>query len=63
MTFESWQSAEDKRRWKIVRRDTMENVPGNIITANEDSGECCVEIGGETKTLSFGWRGLKLVPR
>jgi hypothetical protein len=46
MKLESWQSAEDKRRWKIVRTDDYTDVPGDIITADEASGECCVQIAG-----------------
>lgn len=46
MKLESWQSAEDKRRWKIVRTDDYTDVPGDIITTDEASGECCVQIAG-----------------
>ena len=57
MKLESWHSTEDKRRWKIVRTDNYTDVPGEIITADEATGECCVHVGGETKTLSFGPAG------
>ncbi len=63
MKLESWHSAEDKRRWKIVRTDNYTDVPGEIITADEATGECCVQVGGETKTLSFGPRGIRIVGR
>ena len=63
MKLESWQSAEDKRRWKIVRTDDYTDVPGDIITTDEASGECCVQIAGETKTLSFGPRGIRIIGR
>ena len=49
MKLESWHSTEDKRRWKIVRTDDYTDVAGEIITADETTGECCVHIGGETK--------------
>ena len=51
MKLESWQAAEQKARWKIVRRDDFTDVPGEIVTADEATGECCVAIGGETKIV------------
>jgi hypothetical protein len=67
MKFESWHSADVKRRWRIVRTDFCGpdggNVDGEIIMADEDTGECCVQVGGEAKTLSFGQRGIRIVGR
>ena len=63
MKLESYDSVEDKKRWKIVRTDSCTDVDGEIITADEVSGECCVQVGGETKTLSFGPRGIRIVGR
>jgi hypothetical protein len=61
--FESWHSVEDKARWKLVRTDDYTDVPGDIITADELSGECCLMVSGETKTMSFGPRGFRIVGR
>lgn len=63
MKLESWQPAEDRRRWKLVRCDDCTDVAGDIVTADENSGECCVQVGGEVKTHSFGPRGLRIVLR
>ena len=63
MKLESWHTTEDKKRWKIVRRDDFSDVAGEIITADESSGECCVQVKGETKTLSFGPNGIRIVTR
>jgi hypothetical protein len=63
MKLETWHSSEDKRRWKIVRLDNYTDVPGEIVTADETSGECSVHVGGETKTLSFGPGGIRIVGR
>ena len=52
-----------KRRWKIVRTDNFTDVPGEIIVADEDTGECSMQVGGETKTLSFGPGGMRIVGR
>jgi hypothetical protein len=63
MKLESWHSTEDKRKWRIVRRDDCTDVAGEIITADETTGECCIQVDGETKTLSFGPDGIRLVGR
>ena len=63
MKLESYHPAGDKAKWKIVRTDNYTDVPGEIITADEATGECCVQVGGETKTLSFGSRGIRIVRR
>jgi hypothetical protein len=50
------------RRWKVVRLDTYTDVPGEIVTADDASGECMMNIAGEKKTLSFAC-GIKIVPK
>ena len=61
--LESWHSSEDKHRWKIVRTDNYTDVPGEIVTADETTGECSLHVGGETKTLSFGPGGIRICGR
>jgi hypothetical protein len=66
MSIESWHNSKDKRRFKIVRTDhyTDVDMPGELYTADECSGECSFLIGGgETKTLSFGPGGIRIVGR
>lgn len=63
MKLESYDTPQEKARWKLVRTDNYVDVPGEIITADEASGECCVHVGGETKTLSLGPRGFRIVGR
>lgn len=63
MNLESWHSAEDKKRWKIVRTDDYKDVEGEILTANEATGECTITVKGETKTLIFGPGGIKVCGR
>ena len=67
MKLESWHTPEDKKRWKIVRTDSCTDVPGEIITADEHTGECCVQVvvngSTETRTLSFGPNGIRIVGR
>ena len=63
MKLESFQAAEAKARWKIVRTDSYADVPGEIITADEETGECSVKDAGETKELKLGPGGIKIIPR
>lgn len=68
MRIESHHDSEMKKRWKVVRLDNYTDVPGEIVTADETTGECNMHIVGkdgsaETKTLNFGHGGIKLVGR
>ena len=63
MKLESWQSSEDKAKWKCVRTDSYADVPGEIVAADETSGECSLTVKGETKTFSFGAGGIRIVGR
>jgi hypothetical protein len=46
-----------------VRTDNYTDVAGEIVAADETTGECSVHIGGENKTLSFGPGGIRIVGR
>jgi hypothetical protein len=63
MKLESGYGADQKRLWKIVRTDDYTDVEGEIVTADEDTGECSVQIGGETKTFSFLPGGIRIIRR
>lgn len=63
MKLESFHTSEDKSRWKIVRTDNYTDVPGEILAADEATGECSLSISGETKTLSFGPGGIRIIGR
>lgn len=63
MKLESHQSPSEKARWKIVRTDDFTDVKGDIINADEATGECIMQVAGETKTLSFGPGGIRICGR
>lgn len=67
MKLESWQTETSKGRWKIVRLDTYTDVPGDILSADDATGECCLRVTAagatEDKTLSFGPGGIRIVGR
>ncbi len=62
MKFESWHLTEDKAKWKIIRLDNYTDVLGEIITADEATGDCCLQVAGETKSFSFAC-GIRIVGR
>jgi hypothetical protein len=62
MKLKTWYSAEDKRRWKIVRADDLSEVAGEIITADTDTGECRLLVGDEIKTLRFKPQEIMMLP-
>ncbi len=52
----------ERGRYRIVRLDTMELVPGLILAANCDTGMCLLrEASGEATEHCFGPRGLRIV--
>lgn len=57
------QSLEFKARYKIVRLDDHTDVEGQIVHADIVTGECCVLIKGEQKSLSFGSNAIRILPR
>ncbi|MFZ3235683.1 MAG: hypothetical protein WA417_13485 [Stellaceae bacterium] len=53
---------EERRRYKIVRRDTYEDVPGLILSANVDTGLCLLRLSnGASQEHNFGPDGLRIV--
>jgi len=55
-------SAEDRARWKVVRLDNYTDIEGEVLAADPATGECTVNLNGETKTLSFAC-GIAVVGR
>ncbi|HEV2100662.1 MAG TPA: hypothetical protein VGR45_17285 [Stellaceae bacterium] len=55
--------AESERaRYKIVRMDTMQDVPGLILSANVETGLCLVRLtNGTSQEYNFGPNGLRIV--
>jgi hypothetical protein len=52
----------ERARYKIVRRDTMEDVPGLILSASVETGLCLVRhSNGASQEFSFGPDGLRIV--
>jgi hypothetical protein len=66
--IESWVASEEKARWKIVRRDDYRDLQGDILTADENTGECSLSVlkpdksGYDTVTYTLDC-GIAIVPR
>ncbi len=55
-------SESDRRRYKVVRCDTMEDVPGLILSASVETGLCLLRLAnGESQEFNFGPNGLRIV--
>ncbi|HEY1298845.1 MAG TPA: hypothetical protein VGF07_00010 [Stellaceae bacterium] len=53
-----------KRCYKIVRRDTMQDLPGEIVSADVDAGVCVLRRpNGEAADFDLGARGIIIVGR
>lgn len=53
---------EERRRYKIVRRDTYQEMPGLILSANIDTGLCLLRLSnGASEEHNFGPDGLRIV--
>ena len=52
----------ERYRYKIVRRDTMEDVPGLILAASVETGSCLLRLSsGASQEFNFGPDGLRIV--
>ncbi len=52
----------ERRRYKIVRCDTMADVPGLILSANVETGLCLMRSSnGASQEFNFGPDGLRIV--
>jgi hypothetical protein len=55
-------SESERRRYKIVRCDTMEDIPGLILAANVETGLCLVRLSnGASQEFNFGPNGMRIV--
>jgi hypothetical protein len=52
----------ERRRYKIVRCDTLADVPGLILSASVETGLCLLRrAGGTSQEFNFGPNGLHIV--
>lgn len=67
MKLESWDSFEEKKRWKIVRRDNLSNDPRWIISADEVTGKCQLvsepDEQASAEAVEFGEDAIRILPR
>jgi hypothetical protein len=52
----------ERRRYKIVRCDTLADVPGLILSASVETGLCLLrQADGTSQEFNFGPDGLRIV--
>ena len=62
-------SVETRRRYKVIRLDNFEQIPGEIISANEETGELSMSVkkvgedAYDTVTHSLGAGGFRIIRR
>lgn len=57
-------SETERSRWKVVRLDLMADMPGQILAADCQTGECLLkDRNGECNGFSFGPNGLAIILR
>lgn len=62
--FTGEEPPQERARYKIVRSDTLRDVPGEILSADTLTGKCSMrEVNGLTTEHSFGENGLRIVAR
>ena len=55
-------SETERRRYKVVRCDTMADVPGLILSASVETGLCLMRsTTGASQEFNFGPDGLRIV--
>ena len=65
-SFSAADPEADRARYKIVRRDTMADVPGLILSASVETGLCLLRLDppqgkGDAQEFNFGPHGLSIV--
>jgi hypothetical protein len=56
--------AGDRRRWRIVRLDTHQDLPGEIVEADVENGTATMkQPSGESTQYSLGPGGIAIIGR
>jgi hypothetical protein len=69
MKIESTTPDSVKHRYKVVRTDNYKDIPGEIITANDEEGTCVLSVPvgqgapAENKEFNLGPGNFKIVLR
>jgi hypothetical protein len=54
----------ERKRWRVVRLDSFADIPGQILSADDQTGEVTMrDQGGEETSYSLGRHAIRLVRR
>ncbi len=56
-------SPEERSKWKLVRVDNLEDIPGKIIEADEATGKFTIVVKDEAHTFDLGYNSIYIVKR
>lgn len=63
MKLSAFDPEDERRRWCVVRCDTLETVRGLILCASEETGLCLFRIeNGDWREYHFGPNGCRILP-
>ncbi len=63
MKLHAYQSAEAKHKYRVVWCYDYSDVDGEIVHADEDTGEFTLTVNQENKSFNFGPGGIRILPR
>ena len=64
MTIDLTMPEAERRRWRVVRLDNYSDIPGEILSADELTGEVTAkDYGGQERFYTLGERGIRVIRR
>lgn len=55
---------DERRRWKVTRRDSFTDIPGELVEADEDAGTCKMkDKEGKITQYVLQPGGIAIVPK
>jgi hypothetical protein len=59
--FESFDDPKIKERYRVVRTLNYTDVPGDIVMADELTGDCTMQDAENTRAYHFGPLGIRII--
>jgi hypothetical protein len=56
-------SESERRRYKLVRVDSLADIQGLILEADESTGKARLMVAGDTRAIDLGPHGFRIMAR
>ncbi len=64
MTIDPSIPEDERKRWRVVRLDSCADLPGEVLAADDQTGEVTMrDHGGEETSYSLGRHAIRLIRR